>query len=140
MHRGGRQDAVFLARAGVKRPLWIAFLSRQLGRIAFLSGQLGPMHWVRQAVRSMEFCQDCRLPNISPTSGGLDIARTYWVDDQKAWLERKQLGHLRRYKFWNRVSQLALGASFLTAIVLALLTVIPGGHSGSLLECLGEAG
>ena len=118
--------------AGVKHPLWIVFLSRQLGLIAILSGQLGPMHWVRQAVRSMEFCQDCRFPNISFTSGGLDIARTYWIDDQQAWLERKQRGHLRRYKFWKRVSQLAIGASFLTAIVLALLTVIPAGNGGSL--------
>ena len=122
----------FWRTAGVMRPLWFVFLSRQLGRMAFLSRQAEPMHWVRQAVRSMEFCQDCSLPNVSPTSGGLDIARTYWIDDQKAWLERKQLMHLRRYSFWNRVSRLALGASFLTAIVLALLTVIPGGHGRSL--------
>jgi len=118
--------------AGVKHPLWITFLSRQLGRIALLSGQLGPMHWVRQAVRSMEFCQDCRLSNVSPTPGGLAIARTYWIDDQKTWLERRQLWHLRRYGFWNRVSQLALAASFLTAIALALLTVIPAGHGSTL--------
>jgi hypothetical protein len=122
----------FWRTAGVMRPLWFVFLSRQLGRMAFLSRQAEPMHWVRQAVRSMEFCQDCSLPNVSPTSGGLDIARTYWINDQKAWLERKQLMHLRRYSFWNRVSRLALGASFLTAIVLALLTVIPGGHGRSL--------
>ena len=118
--------------AGVKHPLWMAFLSRQLGRIAFVSRQLGTMHWVRQAVRSLEFCQDCSLGDISPTSDGIRIARTYWVDDQKKWLEGKQYWHLRRYELWKRVSELALGASFLTAIVLAVLTVIPGGHGHSL--------
>ena len=80
----------------------------------------------------MEFCQDCSLGEISPTPDGIRIARTYWVDDQKKWLEGKQYWHLRRSKFWRRVSTVAFGASFLTALALALLTVIPGGHGRSL--------
>ncbi len=48
----------FWRNAGVKRALWITLLSRQWGA----------MHWVRQAVRSMEFCQDGRLPANRPTS------------------------------------------------------------------------
>jgi hypothetical protein len=64
----------FWRNAGVMRPLWITVLSRQLGA----------MHWVRHAVRSMEFCQDSRLSTSNPASEGLHIAKTRWVDDQKA--------------------------------------------------------
>jgi hypothetical protein len=113
----------FWRNAGVKRALWITLLSRQLG----------PMHWVRQAVRSMEFCQDGHLAN-SPTSDGLHTARTCWVDDQKEWLLKKERDHLRSYRFWKWASRFAITASFVTAIVLALLTVIPNDSGGSLWE------
>jgi hypothetical protein len=116
----------FWRNAGVMRPLWITVLSRQLGA----------MHWVRQAVRSMEFCQDGRLSASNPASEGLHIARTCWVDDQKTWLAKKECDHLRRYKFWKWASRFAIGASFVTAIILALLTVIPNGGGGSLWESL----
>ena len=121
----------FWRNAGVKHPLWMAFLARQLGRIS-VSRQLGTMHWVRQAVRSMEFCQDCSLGEISPTSDGIRLARVYWVDDQTKWLEGKHYWHLRKSEIWKQVSAVAFGASFLTALVIALLTVIPGGHGRSL--------
>ena len=114
----------FWRNAGVMRPLWITLLSRQPGA----------MHWVRQAVRSIEFCQDGRLPASRPTPEGLDIAKTCWVDDQKAWLAKKERYHLERYGFWKWASRLAIAASFVTAIVLALLTVIPHGGGGSLWE------
>jgi hypothetical protein len=114
----------FWRNAGVMRPLWITLLSRQPGA----------MHWVRQAVRSMEFCQDGRLPANRPTPEGLDIAKTCWVDDQKAWLAKKERYHLERYGFWKWASRLAIAASFATAIALALLTVIPHGAGGSLWE------
>ena len=114
----------FWRNAGVMRPLWITLLSRQLGA----------MHWVRQAVRSMEFCQDGRHPANRPTREGLRIAKTCWVDDQKAWLAKKERYHLERYRFWKWASRLAIAASFVTAIGLALLTVIPHGGGGSLWE------
>ena len=114
----------FWRNAGVMHPLWITLLSRQPGA----------MHWVRQAVRSMEFCQDGRLPANRPTPEGLHIAKTCWVDDQKAWLAKKERYHLERYRFWKWASRFAIAASFVTAIVLALLTVIPHGGGGSLWE------
>ncbi|MGB7917927.1 MAG: hypothetical protein WCF79_21975 [Rhodomicrobium sp.] len=114
----------FWRNAGVMRPLWITLLSRQPGA----------MHWVRQAARSMEFCQDGRLAANGPTPEGLDIAKTCWVDDQKAWLAKKERYHLERYRFWKWASRLAIAASFVTAIGLALLTVIPHGGGGSLWE------
>ena len=49
----------FWRNAGVMRPLWITLLSRQPGA----------MHWVRQAARSMEFCQDGRLAGKRPNAG-----------------------------------------------------------------------
>ena len=113
----------FWRNAGVKRPLWITLLSRQLGA----------MHWVRHAVRSMEFCQDGRLAT-GPASDGLHIARTYWVDDQKAWFAKKELEHMRWCRFWKLASRLAIGASFVTAIALAVLTVLSDGNGGSLWE------
>jgi len=111
----------FWRSAGVKRALWITLLSRQLG----------PMHWVRHAVRSVEFCQDGRLVKV-PTSDELHIARICWVDDQKAWFANKEHDHLRQYRSWKWASRLAISASFVTAIALALLTVIPNGSGGSL--------
>jgi hypothetical protein len=81
----------------------------------------------------MEFCQDGHLAN-SPTSDGLHTARTCWVDDQKEWLLKKERDHLRSYRFWKWASRFAITASFVTAIVLALLTVIPNDSGGSLWE------
>jgi hypothetical protein len=49
-------------------------------------------------------------------------------------LAKKERDHLRGYRFWNWASRFAIGASFVTAITLALLTVIPNGSSGSLWE------
>ncbi len=60
------------------------------------------------------------------------IAERFWVADQKDWFKRKELEHLKRSKFWKNVSRLAIGASFVTAIVLAALTVIPGGNNQTL--------
>jgi hypothetical protein len=112
--------------AGVRRSLWITCLSRQLGA----------MHWVRHAVRAIEFCQDCPRPaaqhSIRSDSDGLHIAERFWVSHQKDWFKKKELEHLKRSKFWKTVSRLAIGASFVTAIILAALTAIPGGNGQTL--------
>ncbi len=119
--------------AGVKRSLWITCLSRQLGA----------MHWVRHAVRTIEFCQDCAQPEQNaarPALDGLHIAERFWVGDQKDWFKRKELEHLELSKFWKRVFRLAIGASFVTAIALALLTVIPDGKGGTLWDAWVQGG
>ncbi len=115
----------FWRNAGLKRPLWITYLSRQLG----------VMHWVRHAVRSVEFCQDCHLPVLEESShhsNGVRIAKTCWVDDQMGWFAQKEHYHSKRSKFWKRISRVAIVASFATAIALALLTRVPYGTDGSL--------
>lgn len=120
--------------AGVKRSLWITCLSRQLGA----------MHWVRHAVRTIEFCQDCAEPAASsaarPALDGLHIAERFWVGDQKEWFKRKELENLERSKFWKKISRLAIGASFVTAIALALLTVTSGGDGGTLWDVWVQGG
>ena len=72
----------FWRNAGVMRPLWITLLSRQLGA----------MHWVRQAVRSMEFCQDGRLPANRPTPEELHIAKSVgWTIKRHGWRRRNAI-------------------------------------------------
>ena len=115
----------FWRAAGVKRSVWIAFLSRQSGIV----------HWIRHAVRAIEFCQDCLLSKNTwdeSTVAGRSIVKKAWVDNQKAWFAKKESYHLQRSTFWNRITRLALGVSFATAIVLAALTVLPASHNRSL--------
>jgi hypothetical protein len=112
----------FWRNAGVQRSLWIKYLSRQLGVI----------HWVRHAVRSVEFCQDCRFPNVQADDSfrtrGIQIARKYWIGNQADWFARKETYHASRSKFWKRLARVAFAAAFATAIALALMTIIPGQH------------
>ena len=63
----------FLRSAGITRPVWHAYLSRQAGVV----------HWIRHAVRSVEFCQNCLLPQRkdSGSASADDIAFV-----KKAWI------------------------------------------------------
>jgi len=121
----------FWRKAGVTRSVWFTYLSRQSGVV----------HWIRHAVRSVEFCQDCHLPPrreaaSGPNLDGVRVAKTAWVDDQMRWFERKEREHYRRFRFWLWIARLAIGASFITAAFLAALTVVPNGAGGHLWDDL----
>ena len=110
----------FWRNAGVTRPVWLNYLSRQSGVV----------HWIRHAVRSIEFCQDCRLPQQTGASdpadpAGLRVAKHYWVDNQKNWFLRKERSHYQHTKLWKRVENAAFALAFATAAILAVLTVLP---------------
>ena len=107
----------FWRACGLKYPVWLPFLSRQSGVV----------HWIRHAVRSIEFCQDCLLAHDAEPSGKktVDLIKSAWVDHQKKWFASKQQYHFERYEFWNRIARLALVTSFATAIALAVMTVVP---------------
>jgi hypothetical protein len=122
----------FWRAAGVTHPVWLSFLSRQLGAV----------HWIRQAVRTVEFCQD-GLPCSHPVRGsgaeteGVLLAKKKWVDDQAGWFAKRQGEHYARYMFWRRLSRIAIAGSFLTATVIAALTLYtPPGASESLFSAL----
>lgn len=114
----------FWRSAGIMRPLWPRFLSRQSGAV----------HWIRQAARTVEFCQDCH--SLSHTaagvSGGLRHTDKYWIDDQRHWYAGKEQFCFAKYRLWNQVFKLALGATLLVATVLTVLTVMPGSEGLSL--------
>jgi hypothetical protein len=117
----------FWRGAGVMRPVWIGTLSRQRGVV----------HWIRQAVRTLEFCQDCQRPiqkaginTVTPED--VAFVKENWVDGQKKWFVRKQAEHAWKKKLWTWIFGMAIAASFATAIVLALSTVIPNETGASL--------
>ncbi len=114
--------------SGVKGSAWVTFASRQAG----------VLHWIRQAVRNIEFCQDCYLDQekIVPDPDGINLAKIWWVDGQKNWFARKEQQNYFWYKIWMRISRLALGASFATAVVLAALTFLHSETGGTLWERL----
>ena len=107
----------FWRGAGIARPVWLAYLSRQAGVV----------HWIRHAVRTVEFCQDCRLSQLK--AGGLGVlpgvpfVKTAWVEAQGKWFLKKELEHAQSVKFWKRIERGAIIASFIVATALALLTL-----------------
>ncbi len=106
----------FWRAAGIGRWAWVSCLPRQPGVV----------HWIAQAVRSIEFCQGCNLPKSS--SGGVKIAKAHWLIHQKQWLFGKELYHFNRFKRGKLIARRSIVGSFFTAAVLVLLTLTPNGH------------
>ncbi len=112
----------FWRAAGVSRWAWVSCLPRQMGAV----------HWIAQAVRSIEFCQGCNLPQ--PPAGGVLTAKKHWVNGQKKWLFDKEVYHFNLFKRGNLISRWSISGSFVTAGILVLLTVISDGHGVLLWE------
>jgi hypothetical protein len=112
----GMRVLYFWRSSGVKASVWTAFLS----------GQAGVVHWIRQAVRSIEFCQDSCLEQVKyePGPDGVAIAKRWWVEDQRAWFASRGRYHFSWFNFWKWVARVAIIASFATAIALAAFTFI----------------
>ncbi len=107
--------------AGVRRPVWLAYLSRHSGVV----------HWIRHAVRSLEFCQECCSPRPDGvkshvTAQGLAVVQKHWIADQIRWFTARQAMHRRNYRRWMWISRVAIGASFAIAALLAVLAVYHG--------------
>ena len=80
--------------AGIARPVWLAYLSRQAGVV----------HWIRHAVRTVEFCQDCRLQLKAGGLAGLPgvpFVKTAWVKGQSEWFLAKERKHIGSVRTWN---------------------------------------
>ena len=111
----------FWRGAGIARPVWVAYLSRQAGVV----------HWIRHAVRTVEFCQDCRLLQLKADGlavlPGVPFVKTAWVKGQSEWFLAKERKHIGSVRTWKRIERTAIAASFIMATLLALLTVLPGG-------------
>ncbi len=113
----------FWRASGVARPVWLSLLSRQSGTV----------HWIRQAVRTVEFCQDC-LPTWRPMrengsqSEGLRLAKVGWVDDQAGWFKKRQAYHLKKFRFWSVIGYIGIAGSFATAGLIAALTAMHGAN------------
>jgi hypothetical protein len=106
----------FWRMAGVKRSVWLPFLARQSGAV----------HWIRHAVRTVEFCQDCLPSSGQSQSDGLRLAKERWIDDQAGWLAGKEEFHFRRHRLWSRLGRIAIAGSFAIAGLIAALTLMPG--------------
>jgi len=122
----------FWRHAGIRRPVWLAYLSRQSG----------VLHWIRHAVRSIEFCQDCLLQTDPGTQGvvspeHLKMAKTYWVDHQRDWFKKKELEHFRRVKVWGWIGRAAIAASFVIAGILAAFMFVKAESVAGSLGALG---
>jgi hypothetical protein len=122
----------FWRHAGIRRPVWLAYLSRQSG----------VLHWIRHAVRSIEFCQDCLLQTDPATQGvvspeHLKMAKSYWVDHQMDWFKKKELEHFGRVKVWGWIGRAAFGASFVIAGVLAAFMFVEAASVAGFLGALG---
>lgn len=85
----------FWRYVGVTRSVWLAYLSRQSGIV----------HWIRHAVRNIEFCQDCMLVKKADrhvvASDRLEDAKTLWVTNQENWFKAKRKTHFRRVQLWK---------------------------------------
>ena len=114
----------FWRLAGVMRPVWLAYQSRQPGLV----------HWISYAIRALEFCQDCGVPmqQDQGSTNAVHLAKIHWIDDQREWLLKKEREHLHRFRFLKWTARFAIAASFATAAVLALFTLATTIHGGSL--------
>lgn len=121
----GMRTLFFWRSAGITRPVWLAFLSRQEGVV----------HWIRHAVRTVEFCQDCLLPQVKggglAGSDGVQFVKDAWVENQRVWFSKKERAHFQSMRIWKWIERSALGASFVTAGVLALFTVVQNAEGKS---------
>jgi hypothetical protein len=106
----------FWRAAGVTRWAWVSCLSRQRGVV----------HWIAQAVRSIEFCQGSTLQTSS--SGGVEIAKKHWVNNQREWLLGRELHHLNKFKHGNLIARWSIFCSFLTAGIIVFLSITSNGH------------
>jgi hypothetical protein len=138
----GLRTLFFWRSAGVERPVWLAYFWRNTSVsdpvvLAYSARKSAVVHWIRHAVRAVEFCQDCQLEasrnnSVSERVDGIQFAKHFWVDNQKHWFASKEREHFESFKFWRWSAGLALGASFATAIILASLTLISNGKGGVL--------
>lgn len=105
--------------AGVNKPLWLSYLSRHSGVV----------HWIRHAVRTLEFCKNCLAPqptftNAAERAACISLAKRYWVNYQVDWFTKKKEEHHKHYKHWKLRARVAIAGSFVMAAALAWLAVL----------------
>jgi hypothetical protein len=108
----------FWRAAGIRRPVWLAYLSRHSGVV----------HWIRHATRTLEFCQDCLLPPPSCsesqiTRENLAVVKAEWLVGQINFFTKGLIRHGKRAARLIRFTRVAIGASFLIAFGLAYLAI-----------------
>jgi hypothetical protein len=114
------RTAYFWRIAGVSSWAWLSCLPRRLGMV----------HWIAQAVRTIEFCQESNLPQSH--GGGVRIAKEYWVSGQKRWLLAKEIFNFKQFKRGNLIANWSIVGSFVTASIIAILTLQSSGKGVTL--------
>ncbi|ADP72027.1 hypothetical protein Rvan_2818 [Rhodomicrobium vannielii ATCC 17100] len=105
----------FWRHAGVKRSVWLSFLSRQAGIV----------HWLRHATRTVEFCQDSVATAHTVTQQNLADVKKHWVQDQVDWFATRIPQHEGRRMGLRTLWRTAIGLSFVLSFALLLMTFTP---------------
>ncbi len=103
----------FWRLAGIQQPVWQTFLAKHAGAV----------HWIRHAVRALEFANDHGSGAAVPSDEAVAILKSRWIDDQIAFFERAGRRHARHYRRWIWVARITLALSFLIAIGVAALAL-----------------
>ena len=103
----------FWRLAGVQRTVWLGYLAKHAGLV----------HWVRHAVRTIEFCQGAKSGRAGDgvSSEGIALAIDNWVSQQQAFYKGAVARHAKAARAWTRLSSASLFLSYALAIVLLVL-------------------
>lgn len=98
--------------SGIKKPVWLSYLSKYTGIV----------HWLRHAIRTIEFCEDTRPEQTDPAVG-LPIA-VHWIESQVNYYTTKSNDRWLHYQRWILVAHTAFILSFIIAVTLAIGAII----------------
>jgi hypothetical protein len=103
----------FWRLAGVQRTVWLGYLAKHAGLV----------HWVRHAVRTIEFRQGAKSGRAGNaiSSEGVALATEGWVSKQQAFYKDAVARHAKAARAWTRLSSASLFLSYALAIVLLVL-------------------
>ncbi len=95
---------------GVKRQIWQCYLSKHSGVV----------RWMRQGIRSLEFCEAVQLQSEpSPTAAA--VLEKYWLVSQINYYKKAGDRHWTHFKRWYWVERFALFLSLVLAAMFLLL-------------------
>jgi hypothetical protein len=94
--------------SGIKKPVWLSYLSKYTGVV----------HWLRHAVRAIEFSEDTR-PQHENTSEGV-AAAAHWIESQVKYYTEKSDERWLHYRRWILVAHTAFLLSFVIAVTLSV--------------------
>ena len=102
----------FWRLAGVRRTVWLGYLAKHAGLV----------HWVRHAVRAIEFQERAIAGHVSGVAAaeGIALAMKHWVDAQRSFYRGAVTRHAETAKVWTQLSNFSLLLSYAVAMVLLI--------------------